>query len=335
MKGAAGLVKDTFRFPVDAVRHLAGLVLLVLAVALVLRFLLQLSEPTDVPLARTLRSMDGALAAAGRPFAVRWPVRGGLSGWPLVPAVLVWGLRMLVTHNLERASRRLRLAGAGPERGSGTGAGSGLVRVPGETIGRFEVVRERGRGPRGTVFQARDPQSGRLVAVKALDAAARDVRPAVDEARKLQHPCIVRVQELAEDDGLPPLLVSDWVDATNLAERTAQGPLPRSTALLVGAQVAAALAHAHGAGVVHGNLVPTNVLLSPEGRARLTDFALPRPGAQRTTGDDVAALASLLGALDPQPSAALRDIVGRAKTGSGAADVAAELQALAAAAPPG
>jgi tRNA A-37 threonylcarbamoyl transferase component Bud32 len=334
MKGVQGLAKDTFRFPVDVVRHLVGLALLALAVALVLRFLLQLSEPTDVPLARTLRAMDPGLASAGQPLGVRWPPRGGLSAWPLLPAALVWGLRMLVTHQLDRVSRRLRLAGAGPERAAGAGAGRSLVRAPGETIGRFEVVRERGRGPRGTVYQARDPQSGRLVAVKALDAPARDVRAAVDEARRLQHPSIVRVQELAEGDGVPPLVVSDWVDATNLAERTAEGPLPRSTALLVGAQVAAALAHAHGAGVVHGNLVPTNVLLGPEGRARLTDFGLPRPGAAASTSGDVAALASLLSTLDPQPSAALREIVGRAKTGGGAADVAAALRALAAA-PPG
>jgi tRNA A-37 threonylcarbamoyl transferase component Bud32 len=335
MKRLLRMLSEAFRLPVDAARHVVSAALLVLVVLLVGRFFLQLSEPTDVPLARTLRALDPVLARAGRLVGVRWPVRGGVSPWPLFPALVVWVARTLIAHHLERVSRRLHLGQSARDLARATPRGhrsSAAAHAAGAALGRFTVVRERAHGPRGPLYLARDTTSGERVAVRVAPIPLDEARRAADATGRLAHPSIVPVREVAPD-GSGALVVSEWVEAPDLAQLLSDGPrLSRAAALLVGAQVASALAHAHAGGVLHGNLVTSNVLVTPEGRARVTDFACPRDGVSAEAASDVAALGALLGVLEPQPTAALQAIVESCgRPGTSAAQVAADLQALAAA----
>ncbi len=154
--------------------------------------------------------------------------------------------------------------------------------LPIARVGRYRIVAELGRGGMGVVYRGRDDALGRDVAIKMLSGraapASDDLERFVLEARaaaKLRHPGIVAVHEVGTQAGAP-FIVLDFVDGESLAELIARGRLPpRRTAELV-RQVAAALEHAHGHGVLHRDVKPQNVMVDREGRALLTDFGLAR-----------------------------------------------------------
>lgn len=157
------------------------------------------------------------------------------------------------------------------------------------TLGRYRLLEEIGRGAMGRVFRALDPNTDRIVALKALDAG-RD-RPAAptDEARvrflrearaagRLAHPGIVAVYDADIDaESGTPYLAMELVVGGSLAERIeARGPLRWGEAVTVAAAVADALDHAHERGVVHRDLKPANVLLADDGAVKVSDFGVAR-----------------------------------------------------------
>lgn len=153
---------------------------------------------------------------------------------------------------------------------------------PGERIGRFEVLRETGRGGFGVVYEARDETLGRLVALKLLkpgrrrrELGARWLVEEAEAAAQLQHPNIVALHDLGSHRG-NPYLVLELLRGETLADRLHRGPLTMERALDVATQVARALAHAHGRGVLHRDLKPGNVFLCEDGTAKLLDFGLSR-----------------------------------------------------------
>jgi beta-lactam-binding protein with PASTA domain/predicted Ser/Thr protein kinase len=154
----------------------------------------------------------------------------------------------------------------------------------GTLAGRYRLLDRVGEGGMGVVWRAHDQRLGRDVAVKLLRsfvAADPDQRRRfAREARtlaSLANDHIVRVHDYA-DDGEHAFLVMEYVDGGNLAQTTFRRlPLDVGEAASYAAPVAAALAYAHGRGVVHRDLTPANILIEREtGRVVTTDFGLAR-----------------------------------------------------------
>src|SRR5580704_18721422 len=149
---------------------------------------------------------------------------------------------------------------------------------------RFRLVGPVGGGGPGSVWRAVDESAGREVAVKALRAEAVSAGERAGlgfvfaTVTALSSPGIAQVYDYGEErgpSGAPGIryLVRDLVPGRTLEARLDEGSLPPAAALRFVASVAEALAAAHSAGVVHGNLVPANVIDGPSG-VKVTDFGL-------------------------------------------------------------
>ena len=164
------------------------------------------------------------------------------------------------------------------------------VPMPGEKVGRFELVRELGRGGFGRVFEARDPELRRSVAVKLIRQRSRSVLDAdaaallhreAEAIAQLQHPNIVTLHDVGSCPA-GPFLVMELLRGESLAQRLRRGPLHVQQAMEAARAVGRALEHAHAAGVLHRDLKPGNVFLVEGGPVKVLDFGLAhafgRPG---------------------------------------------------------
>ena len=150
----------------------------------------------------------------------------------------------------------------------------------GDVVGRYQIRQEIGRGGFGAVYEAFDPQLGRVVALKALKPG-RSKHPVSEEwiqkeaeaVAKLDHPAIVTIHDV----GTCPAgayLVMELLRGETLARRIEQGPLLVDEALRIAEQMAEGLSHAHSRGVLHRDLKPANVFVCEDGRVKLLDFGL-------------------------------------------------------------
>jgi hypothetical protein len=162
-------------------------------------------------------------------------------------------------------------------------------------LGRFLIEERVGSGGFGTVYRAWDERLQRPVAVKVIErehGGERVVREAQAVAR-LGHRNIATLYELASD-GQRAFLVSELIDGETLREMGRRGELSDRLVAQVGADSAAALTHAHRAGVVHRDVKPENILVGSGGNAKLVDFGIARISGERTltaTGAVVGTLA--------------------------------------------
>ena len=149
--------------------------------------------------------------------------------------------------------------------------------------GRYELESVVGRGGMALVYVARDRKRGGCVAVKLLaDNLAADpelrqrFRREAELAQRLSHPNVVRVLGSGESEGRA-YIVFEYVGGPNLAEELRRvGRLDPVRAAGLGAQAAAALAHAHERGLVHRDIKPQNLLLAADGVLKVSDFGIAR-----------------------------------------------------------
>ncbi len=157
-----------------------------------------------------------------------------------------------------------------------------MTLVPGTKLGPYEIVAPLGVGGMGEVYRARDTRLDREVAIKVLPGSARDDREARARFRRealalsrLNHPHIEMVLDLGEESGVD-YMVLEFVPGETLAARVARGRVPEREAAELGAQVAEALAEAHERGVLHRDLKPGNIMVTPKGRVKVLDFGLAK-----------------------------------------------------------
>ena len=151
----------------------------------------------------------------------------------------------------------------------------------GRQIGGYEIAAFIGAGGMGEVYRAHDRRLGREVAIKTVPSDAVDRNAAarlLKEARhasSLKHPNICTIYEVGESDGVP-FIVMELLEGRTLSELQREGKPPIDDALRYGIQVADALEHAHGRGIVHRDLKSSNVVIEPGGRAIVLDFGLAK-----------------------------------------------------------
>ena len=155
-----------------------------------------------------------------------------------------------------------------------------------QQLGHYALVREAGHGGMSVVYEARDTRIGRRVALKVVtvpphltagqreEMLARLGREARAVAR-LSHPNIVFIYDIGEEADRH-FLVMEYLDGRTLRDRLTHSPLPAAEAAVILDQVADALDAVHAEGVTHRDIKSSNVMLMPDGRAKLMDFGVAR-----------------------------------------------------------
>ncbi|MDP9266916.1 MAG: protein kinase [Acidobacteriota bacterium] len=153
-----------------------------------------------------------------------------------------------------------------------------------QTIGKYEVLEVIGHGGMGVVYRARDAAIGRHVALKVMGAALaqqgelreRFLREA-RAAGNLQHPNIVVIYDLGEDNGAP-YIAMEYLAGEPLDKALAANTLTTKAKLEIFALICDGLHFAHQSGVIHRDVKPANVILPTKGGAKLVDFGIARTG---------------------------------------------------------
>ena len=152
--------------------------------------------------------------------------------------------------------------------------------MEGRTLSHYHILEKIGAGGMGVVYRAHDERLDRDVALKVLptgllsdDAARRRFRREALALSKLSHPNIATVHDFDTQEGVD-FLVMEYISGQTLAGKLAGGPILEKEVATLGAQIASALEGAHEQGVVHRDLKPGNILVTPRGHAKVLDFGL-------------------------------------------------------------
>ena len=151
-----------------------------------------------------------------------------------------------------------------------------------QQLSHYRIIEKLGSGGMGEVFLAQDTKLERKVAIKMLPAKSIDDAQAKKrlfrEARAaatLDHPNICSIYEVNED-GDCLFIAMQYVEGETLATRLVESPLAPDEVIDIGIQVAEALSEAHARGVIHRDIKPQNVMITPRGQVKVLDFGLAR-----------------------------------------------------------
>ncbi|HEX9082216.1 MAG TPA: serine/threonine-protein kinase, partial [Holophagaceae bacterium] len=157
-----------------------------------------------------------------------------------------------------------------------------------QTIGRYQVLRLLGAGAMGSVVLAEDPKIKRKVAIKLvkLDSVRNEAdrheflmrfQREAEVSGLLNHPGIVAIYDVGEEEGLGPFLAMEYVAGRPLDALMKAGlTVPIKEKLRIAASIAEALDHAHAKGIVHRDVKPGNVMVGEDGRVKLMDFGIAK-----------------------------------------------------------
>jgi serine/threonine protein kinase/tetratricopeptide (TPR) repeat protein len=169
-------------------------------------------------------------------------------------------------------------------------------KLVGQKVGSFEITEMIGRGGMGVVYLAHDTKLKRSVAIKSVpakwrtdsNAGARFKREA-ELLASLNHPNIAVIYDIIEQDEGDCKLILEYVPGETLAEHIAREPLTLEQALSIGQQIAKAISAAHKKGVVHQDLKPGNIKITPDGQVKVLDFGLAKaPSSEGKNGESTA-----------------------------------------------
>src|SRR5581483_647806 len=158
--------------------------------------------------------------------------------------------------------------------------GPDTTKVPVQSVGNYDLIEKIAEGGMGGVYRARNRLTGEIVAIKIMPAhmAANPVllkrfEQEFRAASKLDHPNIVRALDFG--GGVTPFLVMEFVEGESLGQKIERdGKMPEAEAIRIIAQVAQGLHRAHKQNIIHRDVKPDNILLRPDGVAKLADLGL-------------------------------------------------------------
>lgn len=164
-------------------------------------------------------------------------------------------------------------------------------------LGRYEILSELGKGAMGIVYLAKDPSIGRLVALKTIrtappgedDSESREFRQRftreAQTAGILSHPNIVTIYDVGEDvESAVSFIAMEYIEGKTLKSLLAEKTefAPDQVADIVG-QVAEALDYAHRKGIIHRDIKPANVMITTDGKVKITDFGIAKVASSNLT----------------------------------------------------
>src|SRR5215471_5452935 len=165
-----------------------------------------------------------------------------------------------------------------------------------QTVGRYEIIGELGRGAMGVVYKAQDPTIGRTVALKTmrLDVHGLEngdvLRRFKNEARAagiLNHPNIVTIYDAGEQDGMF-YIAMEFIEGTTLHAMLAEKRVLGAEEIIqLSRQICRGLDYAHSNGIVHRDIKPANIMITGNGTVKIMDFGIAKSGGQVTNTGQV------------------------------------------------
>src|SRR3990170_3291892 len=176
----------------------------------------------------------------------------------------------------------------------------------GKMVSHYRIIEKIGAGGMGEVYRGHDEHLGRDVAIKVLPAgtladehARRRFRKEAEALSKLNHPNIQTVHDFDTQQEVD-FLVVEFIPGPTLADKLAAGALPEKELASLGSQIAAALEEAHERGVVHRDLKPGNIKVTPKGQVKVLDFGIAKllkPAGPTATTESLAETHGMAGTL--------------------------------------
>src|SRR5438132_8235444 len=191
----------------------------------------------------------------------------------------------------------------------------------------YEILGEISRTATSVVYQAREASLQRIVAIKLITAGdyasprhIAGLRAELDAVARLQHPCITPIYAVGEDAGRL-YVVMEYVDGGSLEHKLRGKPQSPSGAAQIVETLARTIAYVHEQKLIHGNLKPSNILLTAEGLPKLTDFAMARTAERSTTQNPDGMIGGDPSYIAPEHLARERAVPGRQRSAGAATDI--------------